>query len=184
MSYPLEALLRPAYELRAGVVSGVAAGVVVTWPSVFMLTSHMAFGLAGVLVGHAAWRVRAGLKILRYRANLRRQRRYVLASEAIPWSRDRLFLGRGFRWDQRHTQRLHEARLPEKQHLLGAGMVAKFVRFLGGDELAPVGVGGDPAIHGVEPDEADLWMDLGDRVGHTLVCSVRPGWARRGSRNS
>ena len=34
---------------------------------------------------------------------------------------------------------------------------------------APVGLGGDPAIHGVEPDEADIWMDLAERVGHTLV---------------
>jgi conjugative coupling factor TraD (TOL family) len=32
-----------------------------------------------------------------------------------------------------------------------------------------VGVGGDPAIHGVELDEDEIWMDLGDRVGHTLV---------------
>ena len=31
------------------------------------------------------------------------------------------------------------------------------------------GVGGDPAIHGVEPDETEIWMDLEDRVGHTLV---------------
>jgi conjugal transfer pilus assembly protein TraD len=30
-------------------------------------------------------------------------------------------------------------------------------------------VGGDPAIHGVEPDERDMWSSLGERVGHTLV---------------
>jgi hypothetical protein len=29
---------------------------------------------------------------------------------------------------------------------------------------------GDPgAIHGVEPGESDIWMDISDRVGHTLV---------------
>ncbi|MCG5526713.1 type IV secretion system DNA-binding domain-containing protein, partial [Ectothiorhodospira haloalkaliphila] len=30
-------------------------------------------------------------------------------------------------------------------------------------------VGGKPALHGVEPDEAAVYMDLGERVGHTLV---------------
>jgi hypothetical protein len=36
--------------------------------------------------------------------------------------------------------------------------------------VAPLpSVGGDPAIHGVEPDEDAVWMDLGERVGHMLV---------------
>ena len=30
-------------------------------------------------------------------------------------------------------------------------------------------VGGLPALHGVEPDEQDVWMNLSERVGHTLV---------------
>ena len=82
------------------------------------------------------------MRILRYRANLRRQRSYVVGSEDIPWSGERLFLGKGFRWDQRHTQRLHEARLPEKQHLLGAGMVGPLLRILSPDEAVPAGVEG------------------------------------------
>ena len=84
MAYPLESLLRPAYELRAAAVSALAAAVVMTKPSIFLLTRELALGLAGVLVCHAAWRCVAGLRILRYRANLRRQRRYVVASEEIP----------------------------------------------------------------------------------------------------
>jgi len=169
MSYPLEALLRPAYELRAAVASGLGAGVVIASPSTFLLTPEMTWGLAGVLLCHAAWRTRAGVKILRYRSNLRRQRRYVVGSEEIPWSGDRLFLGKGFRWDQRHTQRLHEARLPQMQHLLGAGLLGRLANILRRANAAPTGVGGDPAIHGVELDETDIWMDIADRVGHTLV---------------
>ena len=118
---------------------------------------------------HAAWRGAAGLRTLRYRANLRRRRRYELHSADIPWSVDRLFLGRGFRWDQRHTQRLFEARLPVNRPLLKggpfAGASAAFIPTA--DEFG--GVGGDPTIHGVEPDETEIWMDLEDRVGHTLV---------------
>ena len=169
MSDPLEALLRPAYELCAATASALAAGIVVASPSIFLLTSDLAWALAAILLSHAACRMRAGLKILRYRANLTTQRRYVVSSEDIPCSGERLFLGRGFRWDQRHTQRLYEARLPEKQHLLGVGVTEKVASILGVGSPVLTGVGGDPAIHGVELEESDTWMDIGDRIGHTLV---------------
>ena len=85
------------------------------------------------------------------------------------WSTERLFLGRGFQWDQRHTQRLFEARRPENQPLLQQGLLAGLLTSLIPQEAAPAGLGGDPAIHGVEPAESDIWMDISDRVGHTLV---------------
>jgi hypothetical protein len=52
--------------------------------------------------------------------------------------------------------------------------------------VAPLpAVGGDPAIHGVEPDEDAVWMDLGERVGHMLVLgTTRVGktrWRRSSS---
>jgi hypothetical protein len=72
-------------------------------------------------------------------------------------------------WDQRHTQRLHEARLPEKQDLLKPGLIGRTTEFLRHLPPEHSAVGGDPAIHGVEPAESDIWMDISDRVGHTLV---------------
>ncbi len=30
-------------------------------------------------------------------------------------------------------------------------------------------VGGNPALHGIEPDEQDVTLALGERVGHTIV---------------
>jgi len=169
VAYPLEALLRPAYELSAAAVSLTAAAVVLTFPAVFLLTPALAGGFAGLLAAHATWRGVQGFRILRYRRNLRRQRRYVLTSDRIPWSAEQLFLGRGFRWDQRHTQRLHEARLPEKQPLLEPGIFSRLGDARRDSDRDLAAVGGDPAIHGVEPAESDVWMNLGERVGHTLV---------------
>ena len=117
----------------------------------------------------AAVRTVQGCLVIRYRWNLRRQHEYVVTSDEIPWSEDRLFLGKGFRWDQRHTQRLHEARLPLNQDLLKPGAVARIVGLFQSTSSAVGSVGGDPAIHGVEPMESDTWMEIGDRVGHTLV---------------
>lgn len=169
MAYPLEALLRPAHELRASFVSALCAGMVLCDPRLFLLSRPWDWLLAGALLGHAAWRGAAGMRNLRYRANLRRQRRYAVTSTEIPWSAERLFLGRGFQWDQRHTQRLFEARRPENLALLQQGFFTRALRRLHPQAAAPVSLGGDPAIHGVEPDESDIWMDIADRVGHTLV---------------
>jgi len=116
-------------------------------------------------MAHGAWRAYCAGQVLRYRRQLRRLQRFAMSSAQIPWSDDRLYLGRGFRWDQRHTQRLFEARQPGNQRLLEPPWWAK----LRPGVDAPTGLGGDPALHGVEPGESDVWMDLSERVGHTLV---------------
>lgn len=43
-------------------------------------------------------------------------------------------------------------------------------------------VGGLPRLHGIEPEEVDVSLPLGERVGHSLVLASR-AWARRGSPN-
>ena len=48
MVYPLEALLRPAYELRASCVSALGAGVVLGAPGLFLLSHPWNWLLAGV----------------------------------------------------------------------------------------------------------------------------------------
>ena len=169
MTYPLEARLRPAYELCSAAIAVACAVAVSMTPNTFYLPHNIAWALAAIFLLVAALRTAQGSRVLSYRWNLRLQRRYVVNSDEIPWSADRLFLGRGFRWDQRHTQRLHEARLPLSQRLLTPGMFIRVLSILRGGLPAIENMGGDPAIHGVEPSESDIWMDIGDRVGHTLV---------------
>ena len=169
MSSGLEARLRPAHEAVAAVTSTAAAAMAVSVPDLLLISPPWHLVLAAGLLGHAAWRGTSARDVLRYRRNLRRLRRFEMSSLQIPWSTDRLYLGKGFRWDQRHTQRLFEARLPTKQALLSQGLPQKAAEWVGLSEPAPVGLGGDPALHGVEPAESDTWMDLSERVGHTLV---------------
>ena len=130
MSHPLEAKLRPAYELHAAVVSAAAAGALIASPATFMLSPDLSPALAAILAAHAAWRAWSGSRVLRYRLQLRRLRPYQMSSADIPCSSECLFLGRGFRWDQRHTQRLYEAHLPENQYLLEPGFMRRVVRAL------------------------------------------------------
>jgi len=130
--------------------------------------------------------------ILRYRRNIRRMPRYVMASRNVPVSQQRLFIGRGFRWDQRHTHRLMQTYRPEFRHYVEPPPVYRLARRLEerlefapfplswlaratawDSPLNPVRplppVGGLPRLHGIEPHEIDVSLPLGERVGHTLV---------------
>ena len=156
-----------------------------------MMPPGVAYGAAGVLAllgivrGLQAWRV------LIYQRNLRRLPTYRLRADQVPVSRRKLFLGRGFRWTQKHTQRLRDTIRPEVQQYVQPGPLHHWARrkevaweatpilswFAAGlrsrawwNPLRPLPpVGGKPALHVVEPDEQDVWMDIGERVGHTLV---------------
>lgn len=118
MTALLEGRRRSAHELVAAGVSLAAAGAVLIAPGWLLLSPPWQFGLAAALLGHAAWRGGQGVRTIAYRRNLRRLRGFTMDSASIPWSAHRLYLGRGFRWDQRHTQRLFEARQPANQPLL------------------------------------------------------------------
>jgi hypothetical protein len=113
----------------------------------------------------------------------------VLTSEQIPVSRRHLFLGKGFQWSVRHTQRLIEARRPECEIYVQPSVLYRMAREMEkkmeyslpwlcrltrtDSALNPFRplppVGGSPVYHGVEPDETTVTYDLGERVGHMLV---------------
>lgn len=190
MAYPVENLLRWPAEYVSAATSLSAATLVATAPSWFMMTDSVSQMTACVFLLHGLWRLRVGRKIARYQKNLHRLPKYSLASKDIPWSDRKLFLGMGFRWDQRHTQRLTDVRLPANRHFRDQSRFYTAARQL---ELAverthwawlgqmlrrdsfwnPVSplpeVGGDPALHGVEPNEIPVWEALGERVGHKVV---------------
>jgi conjugative coupling factor TraD (TOL family) len=189
--HPIEALLRPPVELWSTVVAFATAAIAILAPWALMMppgvayTAGTALTVLGLVRGRQAWRV------LRYQRNMRRLPTYILRSNKIPLSRRKLFLGRGFRWTQQHTQRLRDTIRPEVQHYVQPGafyqwarrkevawesvpVLSQFARLLRTrawwNPLAPLpAVGGKPALHAVEPDEQAVWMDIGERVGHTLV---------------
>ena len=187
--YVIEVLLRPAVELNTAVVSGMAAYVCVQAPWAVALAPSVSYVTAAGFAALAVTRTHQGMKIIRYRRNLRRLPRYVMSTKQIPVSHRRLFLGRGFRWTQKHTQRLQDTLRPEvarylqpNRFYLGARQLEMMTehrlpwlgKLLSADTpLNPVRplppVGGNPALHGIEPDEKDVTLALGERVGHTVV---------------
>ncbi|MEQ5051925.1 type IV conjugative transfer system coupling protein TraD [Klebsiella michiganensis] len=187
--YVIEALLRPAVELNTAVVAGMAAYVCVQAPWAVALAPSVSYVTASGFAVLSVVRARQGMKILRYRRNLTRLPRYVMSAGQIPVSRQRLFLGRGFRWTQKHTQRLQDTLRPEVAKYLQPGWLYQTARWLEmrtehsapglgkllrtDSPLNPVRplppVGGNPVLHGIEPNEQDVWLTLLERVGHTIV---------------
>lgn len=185
--------LRPVYEFVPASVAIVGALGLLFYPwAFFAIMPVLAWIAAGFLTCWSVCRFLQGAAVLRYQNRLRQLPRYRLSSRQIPTSTQKLFVGLGFRWTQRHTQRLVEARHPDARRYLRQSPVYRIsrrlelacdavtglrwvARLLRSDTpLNPVrpvaAVGGDPVLHGVGAgEEQPVYMDLGDRSGHTLV---------------
>jgi len=187
MTYPIDNPFRSPVELISGVSS-------LTGAAGLLLISHAygldrATSLCSVLILSTMGIIRCkqGFGLLKFRTNLRSLPEYRLTSQQIPFSSTELFLGMGFWWTQKHTQRLYMARQPQYRHLRArndgyewarqysrenpTAVLTRLLNFKSRyNPYAPLPpVGGDPAIHGIEPDESQIWSSRGERVGHTLV---------------
>ena len=186
----IDTLLRPPVELWTTLVAVLCAGFALIAPSVLLLPKELGYVFAGLLLLLAAWRARQAFRAIRYQWRLKRLRPYRIRASRIPVSRHKLYLGRGFAWGQRHTQRLKDTLRPELTRYVTPGRlyrwarcketawehkpllcwVARWLRQPRLNPLAPLpAIGGNPALHGVGLYEQDVWMNLADRVGHTLV---------------
>ena len=190
-THPIEALLRPPVELWSTLVAFATAVIAVLAPWALMMPPGVAYSAGAVLMLIGMIRARQAWRVMRYQRNMRRLPTYRLRADKVPLSRHKLFLGKGFRWTQQHTQRLRDTLRPEVRRYVQPGylyqwarrkevawesilllsLLARFLRTRAWwNPLAPLPpVGGKPALHAVEPDEQDVWMDIGERVGHTLV---------------
>ncbi len=185
--YLVEALLRPPVELYTAIVCFLVGIVCVMSPWVLALTPSIGLGLAVLCWLIAARRFWQGWEIIKYHRNLKRLPVYKMSSKQIPVGRKFLFLGKGFRWLPKHTQRLYDCftsagekytqpsklftwvREFEKTHQ--DSVLAKFTSkdsWLNPFRPLPP-VEGIPAIHGIEPNEVNVTVPLSSRVGHMLV---------------
>ncbi|AHK18433.1 conjugal transfer protein TraG [Yersinia similis] len=187
--YVIETLLRPAVELNTAVVAACASYICVTAPWAVALTPSISYITAVGFGVFAMKRAYEGLRVLRYRRHVRCLPRYVMTSHQVPVSHQRLFLGKGFLWEQKQTQRLLDTLRPEVEKYVKPPALYQVARrfeqrfeyqyptlcklLSSQSVLNPVrplpDVGGNAALHGIEPDEVNVSMSLLERVGHMLV---------------
>jgi conjugative coupling factor TraD (TOL family) len=107
--------LRPAVELQsAGVAAGIAT-VAALAPWALMMQPAQGVATAAIAGGFAFWRGKQGKEILRYRQGLKFPRLTYMAPHKIPVGPDELYLGHGFEYTQRHTQRMVDASHPSAE---------------------------------------------------------------------
>ena len=83
-----------------------------------------------------------------------------------------VFLGEGFRWTQKHAQRLADTRRPECQRYLNpqASFLTNWFKWKNKNSTpSSMPLSGRPELHGVELKKRSVWLNAADRVGHTLV---------------
>lgn len=189
----IEAWLRPPVELYSAGVAAIAAALAIGTPWALLLPQEAGLLAGLILAAFSFLRARQGLRVLRYQRNMRRLPRFVMRAAEVPVSSRFLYMGQGFRWTQRHTQRLRDALQPSAQVYLEPGVIERALRrFEDWAELRGSGpwpalarltardawwnpapraaeVGGNAALHGVELIEQDVLIPLADRDGNTGV---------------
>jgi len=150
-------LLRPPLELSVAFLAVLVAVIFITMPRQLFLSPVQAYGAAVVFFGLAAVRTKQALRLVQYQRKLIRRTLYRL--HHVPSDRrkikTKLFLGRGFRWRQKHVQRLKEARSPSSAPYLQRAQEGN----------------GDPLLHGVGmlERETEVWSSIAERYGHMIV---------------
>lgn len=191
-SYPIERLLRPPVEYAAAIASGVSALLAVAAPHYWMMTPPVAWVTSGVLAMVCYRYFCAGLKISSYQKNIRTLSYYAIRPKRLPISQDKSFVGLGFRWQARHTQRLTDTFKEENELYVRPSCAYDWARrkevlwestwglkwlayaLRSQTPLNPLrphpDIGGAPAVHGVGADEeSEVFWGLGERNGHCLV---------------
>ena len=187
----LEALLRPPVEIWSALVAAGCALVALTAPWALMLPPSLGVVVAALALAFAALRASEAWRVWRYQLGLRRYKITTIAPHRLPRLKDRIYVGHGFQWGQKHTQRRIDASRPEARPFIEPSPLwiglRGAVKGLSRGPLGPLGqaltsprwwwnpigdqpdLGGSPLLHGVEPDEQAIGLGQQHRGGHLLV---------------
>ncbi|MFV0476967.1 MAG: type IV conjugative transfer system coupling protein TraD [Parahaliea sp.] len=191
-SQPIEALLRPPVEVGAITTNLAIAIVAAGAPQMLLVPGGIGYGIAAYCLLRSLVLGCSAVRLLNYQRRLRVLPTYIISPARIRASSTQLFLGRGFQWDARHTQRFADISRSEYSGFDNKGSLYKGARKLidglCGTPLRPLlkplnsqwllnpfpprpYVEGSPELHGVGlyEKEQDVFMQQSERVAHTFV---------------
>ncbi|MEM9257724.1 MAG: type IV conjugative transfer system coupling protein TraD [Pseudomonadota bacterium] len=189
---PIEALLRPPVEF-ASVMSNTALGTVaVTAPGFLLMPGGVGYAIGGLCFARALYMLRQCVRLKRYQRGLHVLPKYQVRPKSIRANKTDLFLGMGFEWKTKHTQRradLDRNEFAHHHHMSPAHKAARATidslqTIFGRYVMAPFNsqsmlnpfpprpyVEGSAALHGVGLYEKERGVTLkqSERVAHTFV---------------
>jgi conjugative coupling factor TraD (SXT/TOL subfamily) len=189
---PIEALLRPPVEVSS-VITNTAMGIVaISAPQVLMMPGGVGYTVGTVFLLRALWLAKHCIRLKKYQRGLYVLPRYEINPSDIKKSEQELFLGKGFEWSAKHTQRRADLDRPEYAHFHRLGVSHRGARkVIDSIEKAmgrwPVAafntqsllnpfpprpyVEGNAALHavGLYEKEQKITLRQSERVAHTFV---------------
>lgn len=167
-----ESILRPLYEARAVAAWLIAAVWCLVWGLVVDFRSSTIFMLVAMSVSIACWRAFGGYQLARQKLALIGKPISFLTTErltkALPEMGDNLWLGWGYRWEPRHTQRAYEV----MKHDLAEVYPPQWMLNMMGETRKPAEERGMQWIHGLEPVESDIKVPFDALKGHCAVIAT------------
>ena len=161
MLHDYEMLWRPTYEAHAalGWASGALASVLIVYST--SLPSGPFMYMAGFAVLMALYRGKEALQhMIAKRSLAGKDLEFIAERDLVKITKNNInerlvWMGRGFRWEQTHAQRIYEI----KKRVLTDTLE---------DEQKELEMGAS-WIHGVEPKESDINIPIKHLEGHTIV---------------
>lgn len=167
-----EQLLRPPYEARSAAVWAVAA----LWMIFCALVVHAPAGTllasAGLAIVMAAWRLTTAQRMLTYKLALSGKEVVVMDTDALknamPKFGDNLWLGWGYRWEPRHTQRAYEIMKRDLDDVYAPYWWLKMM----GKNKDPRTAKGLPWVHGLDMKETAILLPIESLKGHCAIIAT------------
>jgi conjugal transfer pilus assembly protein TraD len=167
-----EQLLRPAYEARASIAWALAAlwmlvlSVIVNAPRMTVLAS------AGLAFSMALYRFLHAHRLLKYKLALAGKPKVIMKTStlqlATPSMGNNLWLGWGFRWEPRHTQRCYEIMKRDLVDVYPPAWWLKYTKV----KHNPFTAKGLPWIHGLDMREGDVLLPFESLKGHCAIIAT------------
>jgi len=188
--YQIEVLLRPPVEFFAAFVTLCGASIILVAPETLLMPPTIAVGCVCVLIPVGLYDIVKGLRVVRYRRKLSRTPALTVRTEDIPVYDDKLYLGDGFEWSQRHTQRHADTFSNRYQPYFHLGEYEQVRAFEKRLEKIPLlkyitcftrnqsmfnpwppksPLGGSTVLHGVEEKKRPIMLDRRTRFLHTYI---------------
>ena len=114
-SYVLEPLLRPKVEYQSAAVAAACGILALCAPWALMLPTRLGYATGAIALGFAAVRFQQARSVGKYQYGLKHYKITHTRLHRIARSKDVLYLGEGFLWTQKHTQRKLDANRPEAE---------------------------------------------------------------------
>lgn len=167
-----EQLLRPVYEARAAVAWGVAclwmAGVSIALDApklALVACAVLALSMTGI-------RFLSANRLLKYKMSLLGLPTVIMPATRLKNSMNKLgnnlWLGWGYRWEPRHTQRAYEIMKRDLEDVYPPAWWLKWR----GDKRDPLKSKGLPWIHGLDMGESDVILPFDSLKGHCAIIAT------------